>query len=99
MTRIISTVVTRPISSREATGFPSWFAGPGRSNPARARINWWDSWLGKLEPTQKGRYDIRGYLNREGVDEEEYAKLRATGMGHHQIMKTLSEGKKEDGNG
>ena len=46
---------------------------------------------GKLKPTQKGRYDIRGYLNREGVDEEEYAKLRATGMGHHQIMRTLSE--------
>ena len=46
---------------------------------------------GKLKPTQKGRYDIRGYLNREDVDEEEYAKLRATGMGHHQIMRTLSE--------
>ena len=50
---------------------------------------------GKLQPTQKGRYDIRGYLNREGVDEEAYAKLRATGMGHHQIMKTLSENNKE----
>ena len=50
---------------------------------------------GKLQPTQKGRYDIRGYLNREGVDEAGYAKLRATGMGHHQIMKTLSEDNKE----
>ena len=50
---------------------------------------------GKLEPTEKGRYDIRGYLNREGVDEAAYATLRASGMGHHQIMKTLSEDKKE----
>ena len=50
---------------------------------------------GKLQPTQKGRYDIRGYLNREGVDEAGYAKLQATGMGHHQIMKTLSEDNKE----
>ncbi len=50
---------------------------------------------GKLQPTKKGRYDIRGYLNREGVDEAGYAKLRATGMGHHQIMKTLSEDNKE----
>ena len=53
---------------------------------------------GKLEPAQKGRYDIRGYLNREGVDEGEYAKLRATGMGHHQIMRTLSE-REEERNG
>ena len=50
---------------------------------------------GKLEPTEKGRYDIRGYLNREAVDEEGYARLRATGMGHHQIMRTLAEEKKE----
>ena len=50
---------------------------------------------GKLEPLQKGRYDIRGYLNREGVDEEGYAQLRATGMGHHGIMRTLAERKEE----
>ena len=29
--------------------------------------------------------------NRKGVDEGEYAKLRSTGMGHHQIMRALSE--------
>lgn len=46
---------------------------------------------GLLEPTQKGPYDIRGYLQREGVDEERYAELRAQGMSHHPIMRKLHE--------
>lgn len=48
---------------------------------------------GLLEPTQKGPYDIRGYLNREGVDEQRYAELRAQGMSHHPIMRKLHEEK------
>ena len=50
---------------------------------------------GLLEPTQKGPYDIRGYLNREGVDEARYAELRAQGMSHHPIMRALHEEKME----
>lgn len=46
---------------------------------------------GQLPVEIEGRYDIRGYLNREDADEAQYAELRATGMGHHQIMKTLWE--------
>ena len=52
---------------------------------------------GLLEPTQKGRYDIRGYLNREGVDEKRYAELRAQGMSHHPIMRALHEEKEAKG--
>ena len=50
---------------------------------------------GLLEPTQKGPYDIRGYLNRENVDEARYAELRAQGMSHHPIMRALHEEKME----
>lgn len=47
---------------------------------------------GKL-PThsESESYDIRGYLNRKGIDESAYAELRATGMGHHGIMRQLWE--------
>ncbi|MDA0334982.1 MAG: Gfo/Idh/MocA family oxidoreductase [bacterium] len=46
---------------------------------------------GKLPVEVEGRYDIRGYLNRNDADEAQYAELRATGMGHHGIMRTLWE--------
>ena len=52
---------------------------------------------GLLEPTEKGAYDIRGYLNREGVDEKRYAELRAQGMSHHPIMRKLNEEKMAKG--
>jgi predicted dehydrogenase len=50
---------------------------------------------GLLEATQKGPYDIRGYLQREGVDEGRYAELRAQGMSHHPIMRKLHEEAKD----
>jgi UDP-N-acetyl-2-amino-2-deoxyglucuronate dehydrogenase len=45
---------------------------------------------GRLVPTVAGAYDIRGYLRREGLDEERYAELRATGMDHHEIMAKIA---------
>lgn len=52
---------------------------------------------GLLEPTEKGPYDIRGYLQREGVDEKRYAELRAQGLSHHPIMHKLYEESKSKG--
>lgn len=52
---------------------------------------------GRLPVEVPGRYDIRGYLKREDVDEAQYAELRATGMGHHQIMHTLWQRQQEGG--
>jgi len=46
---------------------------------------------GKLPVEVEGRYDIRSFLNWDGVDEEEYKALRDQGMGHHQIMRQLHE--------
>jgi len=46
---------------------------------------------GAIEPGQKGPYDIRGYLKRDGIDEKRYAELRAEGLGHHPIMRRLYE--------
>ncbi|MBT6148858.1 MAG: Gfo/Idh/MocA family oxidoreductase [Gemmatimonadetes bacterium] len=34
-------------------------------------------------------YDIRAFLKRDDIDEAAYTELRATGMGHHPIMRTL----------
>ena len=45
---------------------------------------------GLLVPSTADSYDIRGYLRREGIDEERYAALRATGMGHHEIMAKIA---------
>ena len=45
---------------------------------------------GLLVPSTAGAYDIRGYLGREGIDEERYAELRATGMLHHEIMAKIA---------
>ena len=49
---------------------------------------------GALPVEVPGRYDIRAFLKRDGIDEKAYAALRAQGMGHHQIMMKLNEGKK-----
>ena len=46
---------------------------------------------GAIEPGQKGPYDIRGYLKRDGINEKRYAELRAEGLGHHPIMRRLFE--------
>jgi predicted dehydrogenase len=46
---------------------------------------------GRLDPSKKGPYDIRGYLKRDDIDEKRYAELRAEGMGHHGIMRRLYE--------
>ena len=45
----------------------------------------------KLPVTRPGRYDIRGFLKRDGVDEHEYARLRSQGQAHHQIMQQLHQ--------
>jgi len=41
---------------------------------------------GALGPDEPEAYDIRAYLRREGADEVRYAELRATGMGHREVM-------------
>ena len=46
---------------------------------------------GKLPIEVEGRYDIRGFLKRENIDEAKYKKLWDEGRGHHQIMRTLHE--------
>ena len=56
-----------------------------RSFPLAAMID-----EGLLTPSVPGPHDIRGYLRRQGIDEERYAQLRATGMGHHEIMAMLA---------
>ena len=48
---------------------------------------------GGLPVEIEGRYDIRDFLQRDGIDEQRYAQLRAEGLGHHQIMKQLHEEK------
>ena len=49
---------------------------------------------GKLPVEVPGRYDIRAFLKRDGVDEKAYAELRSQGLGHHQIMMKLNQGRK-----
>ncbi|MEE3257596.1 MAG: Gfo/Idh/MocA family oxidoreductase [Candidatus Latescibacterota bacterium] len=44
---------------------------------------------GGLPVEIEGRYDIRGFLKRDGIDEEQYKKLWNEGLGHHQIMRQL----------
>jgi UDP-N-acetylglucosamine 3-dehydrogenase len=56
-----------------------------RSYPLAAMID-----EGLLVPSAAGAYDIRGYLRREGIDEARYAELRASGLGHHEIMARLA---------
>ncbi|MBM3265520.1 MAG: Gfo/Idh/MocA family oxidoreductase [candidate division Zixibacteria bacterium] len=45
----------------------------------------------KLPVVVPGRYDIRAFLRRERIDEAAYAKLRAEGMGHNEIMIRLNQ--------
>jgi predicted dehydrogenase len=47
---------------------------------------------GKLPVEVPGRYDIRGFLKRDGIDEAEYARLRSQGVAHHQAMRMVHEG-------
>ena len=46
---------------------------------------------GKLELESKEKYDIRGFLNRENIDEDLYSKLRDDGLSHHEAMKTVHD--------
>jgi hypothetical protein len=46
---------------------------------------------GKLPLEKEGRYDIRGFLKRDGVDENRYRQLKQDGLGHHQIMRILHQ--------
>ena len=46
---------------------------------------------GKLPVEVEGSYDIRGFLNREGIDEARYKALRDDGLPHHQAMRTVHE--------
>ena len=46
---------------------------------------------GSLPIEVEGRYDIRGFLKRDGIDEAKYKKLSDEGMGHHQIMRQLHD--------
>ncbi len=46
---------------------------------------------GKLPVETPGRYDIRGFLKRDGIDEAEYSRLRAGGMAHHEAMRKVHD--------
>ena len=46
---------------------------------------------GKVTVEKPGRYDIRGFLKRDAVDEAAYNRLKAEGLGHHAIMRRLYE--------
>ena len=45
----------------------------------------------KLKVKNQGKYDIRGYLNRNNIDEEKFKSLRKKGIDHHQIMHDLNK--------
>lgn len=47
---------------------------------------------GHLLPEKEGPYDIRDFLRRDGIDEQRYAALRASGAykRHHDIMRDLA---------
>ena len=46
---------------------------------------------GRLPVTKPGKYDIRSFLKRDQIDEAEYARLRAEGRSHHEVMIKLSQ--------
>ena len=46
---------------------------------------------GKLEVESPGRYDIRGYLRRDQVDQDDYKRLRGKGLSHKEIMQRLGK--------
>ncbi|MBE82359.1 MAG: hypothetical protein CME21_07300 [Gemmatimonadetes bacterium] len=45
---------------------------------------------GVLPVGVEGRYDIRGFLRRDNIDEQRYADLWAEGKSHHAIMRELN---------
>lgn len=47
---------------------------------------------GRLPVEVEGRYDIRGFLRRDLVDETAYRRLRSAGMAHFEALRQLSEG-------
>ena len=44
---------------------------------------------GKIPLKEHERYDIRGFLDRSDIDEEDYNRLKKQGMPHHQIMQKV----------
>jgi len=46
---------------------------------------------GKLPVEESGAYDIRGFLRRDNIDEEAFARMWAEGEGHAGIMRKLNE--------
>tara|TARA_Y100000591_G_C21852904_1_gene712859 strand:+ start:1580 stop:2734 length:1155 start_codon:yes stop_codon:yes gene_type:complete len=46
---------------------------------------------GLLELESNERYDIRGFLKRENIDEDLYARLRDDGLSHHEAMRAINE--------
>jgi predicted dehydrogenase len=52
---------------------------------------------GKLKVETPGRYDIRGFLKRDGIDEDRYRQLKQDGLGHHQVMRILHDEMKAAG--
>ena len=44
---------------------------------------------GKIPLKEPERYDIRGFLDRSDIDEEDYNRLKKQGMPHHQIMQKV----------
>ena len=46
---------------------------------------------GLLELESDERYDIRGFLRRENIDENLYSRLRDDGLSHHEAMRTINE--------
>ena len=48
---------------------------------------------GKLPVAVPGRYDIRAFLNPEGMDEAAYRRLRVGGMSHSAAMRQLADEK------
>ena len=43
----------------------------------------------KLESDEK--YDIRGFLKRENIDENLYSRLRDDGLSHHEAMRAVNQ--------
>ena len=46
---------------------------------------------GLLELESNERYDIRGFLKRENIDEDLYARLRDDGLSRHEAMRAINE--------
>ena len=44
----------------------------------------------KLPLKNKKKYDIREFLNRDNIDENDYRKLKKQGFNHNEIMQRLN---------